>query len=233
MMISVVIAAYNGGEYIAQQLSSVLPQLGEDDEVVISDDFPSGSTAKAVAPFLLTDKRVKYIKGPGKGVIKNFENAINYASGDYIFLCDQDDVWLDGKVSAVMKAFEGGALVVMHDAYITDSKLNVTENSLFSKNGAGTGCVKNIIKNTYTGCCMAFSAKIKKYILPFPDAIPMHDQWIGLIGEKAGKVALINDPYIYYRRHDGTATGGKTSFLQKIKWRADIIRCLSERRVDL
>ena len=45
MMISVVIAAYNGGEYIAQQLSSVLPQLGEDDEVVISDDFPSGSTA--------------------------------------------------------------------------------------------------------------------------------------------------------------------------------------------
>lgn len=232
-MISVVIAAYNGGEYIAQQLSSVLPQLGESDEVVISDDLPSGSTAQAVRPFLETDKRVKYINGPGKGVIKNFENAINYASGDYIFLCDQDDVWLEGKVSAVMESFKSGASVVMHDAYITDGNLNIIENSLFQKNGVGLGCVKNIIKNTYTGCCMAFDSNLKKFILPFPDAIPMHDQWIGLIGEKTGKVALIDKPYIYYRRHDGTATGGKTSFLQKIKWRADIIRCLSERRVDL
>lgn len=232
-MISVVIAAYNGGEYIAQQLSSVLPQLGEGDEVIISDDLPSGSTAKAISGFLEKDKRVKYIKGPGKGVIKNFENAINYASGDYIFLCDQDDVWLDGKVNAVMKAFKSGASVVMHDAYITDGSLNIVEKSLFQKNGAGTGCVKNIIKNTYTGCCMAFSAKLKTYILPFPEDIPMHDQWIGLIGEKAGGVVLINNPYIYYRRHDGTATGGKTSFSQKLKWRADIIRCLSERRVDL
>lgn len=232
-MISVVIAAYNGGEYIAQQLSSVLPQLDESDEVVISDDLPSGSTEQAVSNFLKTDKRVKYINGPGKGVIKNFENAINYASGDYIFLCDQDDVWLEGKVSAVMESFKSGASVVMHDAYITDGSLNIIENSLFQKNGAGLGCVKNIIKNTYTGCCMAFDSNLKKFILPFPDDIPMHDQWIGLIGEKTGKVALIDKPYIYYRRHDGTATGGKTSFLQKIKWRADIIRCLSERRVDL
>lgn len=232
-MISVVIAAYNGGEYIAQQLSSVLPQLDESDEVVISDDLPSGSTAQAVSNFLKTDKRVKYINGPGKGVIKNFENAINYASGDYIFLCDQDDVWLEGKVSAVMESFKSGASVVMHDAYITDGSLNIIENSLFQKNGAGLGRFKNIIKNTYTGCCMAFDSNLKKFILPFPDAIPMHDQWIGLIGEKTGKVALIDKPYIYYRRHDGTATGGKTSFLQKIKWRADIIRCLSERRVDL
>lgn len=230
-MISVVIAAYNGGKYIGAQLDSVLSQLSDGDEVVISDDLPEGDTFAAVQEYLDTDKRVRYIKGPGKGVIKNFENAVSAAGGDYIFLCDQDDVWLPGKVDAVMKAFQSGAAVVMHDAKITDADLNVTEKSFFDLMGTKKGIVKNIIKNTYIGCCMAFSANLRPYILPFPDDIPMHDQWIGLIGEKYGEVTLIKEPYILYRRHGATVTGGSTTLKQKIKWRAAIIRRLHESRL--
>ena len=97
--------------------------------------------------------------------------------------------------------------------------------------GTKKGIVKNIIKNTYIGCCMALSASLKPYILPFPDDIPMHDQWIGLIGEKYGEVALIKEPYILYRRHGATVTGGSTTLKQKIKWRAAIIRRLHESRL--
>ena len=230
-MISVVIAAYNGGKYIEAQLDSVLSQLSDGDEVVISDDLPEGDTIAAVQKYLDTDKRVRYIKGPGNGVIKNFDNAVSAAEGDYIFLCDQDDVWLPGKVDAVMKEFQRGAAVVMHDAKITDADLNVTEESFFDLMGTKKGIVKNIIKNTYIGCCMAFSSNLKPYILPFPDDIPMHDQWIGLIGEKYGEVALIKEPYILYRRHGATVTGGSTTLKQKIKWRAAIIRRLHESRL--
>ena len=232
-MISVVIAAYNGEKYIMEQLRSVLCQLNEDDEVVISDDNPSGSTYPAIENLLKTDKRIKYIEGPRKGVIKNFENAIKTAKGDYIFLCDQDDVWLDGKVEAVKKELEGGALVVMHDAFVTDSELNIKEESFFASHGTETGYVKNIIRNSYIGCCMAFSADLKPHILPFPENLPMHDQWIGLIGEKTGKVSLINKQYIYYRRHDGAVTGGATSLMQKIKWRFSIINALKGKQVEL
>lgn len=231
-MISVVIAAYNGEKYIMEQLRSVLCQLGENDEIVISDDLPSGSTFPAIEELVKNDKRIVYIKGPGKGVIKNFENAIKNAKGDYIFLCDQDDVWLDGKVEAVKKELDGGALVVMHDAYITDDELKITEESFFASHGSSTGYIKNIIKNSYIGCCMAFSAKLKPYILPFPENLPMHDQWIGLIGEKTGKVALINKQYIYYRRHDGAVTGGQTSLSQKINWRLSIIKALKGKQVE-
>ena len=232
-MISVVMAAYNGGEYIRAQLESVLKQLGADDEVIISDDNPSGNTAEAINDILDTDNRVKYINGPGMGVIKNFENAIKNAAGEYIFLCDQDDIWLDGKVDAVMKEFEKGAVVVMHDARIVDSNLKVTENSFFESHGTATGIIRNIIRNSYIGCCMAFSSKLNPFILPFPDDIPMHDQWIGLIGEKAGKVSLIQVPYLLYRRHSATVTGGSTSFSQKLKWRTAIIRCLAGKQVEL
>ena len=67
---------------------------------------------------------------------------------------------------------------------------------------------------------------MKEYILPFPEKIPMHDQWIGLMGEKYGKVHLVNHPYILYRRHSENVSGNSSSLMQKIRWRAGIIGCL-------
>ncbi len=225
-MVSVVLAAYKGEKYIAEQVLSILSQLGDGDELIISDDFPEGKTRDALTAIINSDPRVKYIHGKGQGLIKNFQNALNNSKGDYIFLSDQDDIWLEGKVAAVTAEFENGASVVMHDALITDGELNPTGERAFQVNSAGTGIFKNILKNSYQGSCMAFKSEMKKYILPFPDKIPMHDQWIGLMGEKHGKVHLINHPYILYRRHGDNASGGGSTLLQKIKWRVNIIGCL-------
>lgn len=225
-MISVVIAAYKGEKYIVEQVKSILPQLGESDELIISDDYPEGETKASLDGIIKRDSRVKYIHGRSLGLIKNFEYAINHAKGDFIFLSDQDDVWLEGKVEAVMKEFNDGADVVMHDALITDGELNPTGDRAFVLNSAGKGIFKNILKNSYQGCCMAFRKKMKEYILPFPEKIPMHDQWIGLIGEKHGNVHLINHPYILYRRHSENVSGGGSSLMQKIMWRINIIGCL-------
>ncbi|MCQ2485606.1 MAG: glycosyltransferase [Clostridia bacterium] len=221
-MISVVLAAYKGEKYIAEQVKSILPQLGENDELVISDDFPQGKTYEAVEDIINSDSRVRYIQGKGQGLIKNFENAISNAKGDYIFLSDQDDIWLDGKVKAVMAEFDKGALVVMHNADIVDGELKKTGETAFGVNKAGTGIIRNIIKNSYQGSCMAFSAELNKYILPFPENLPMHDQWIGLMGEKHGKVSLIEDSYLLYRRHGENASGNGSTLMQKIKWRLAI-----------
>jgi glycosyltransferase involved in cell wall biosynthesis len=225
-MISVVLAAYKGEKYILAQVESILSQLGKDDELVISDDYPEGNTFATLENIIKTDSRVRYIKGEGRGLIKNFEHAINNAKGDFIFLSDQDDVWLEGKVEAVMNEFEKGADVVMHDALITDGDLNPTGERAFVLNSAGKGIFKNILKNSYQGSCMAFRKEMKEYILPFPDKIPMHDQWIGLRGEKYGNVHLIDHPYILYRRHSENVSGGGSSLLQKIKWRINIIGCM-------
>lgn len=225
-MISVVLAAYKGEKYISEQVKSILSQLGDSDEIIISDDFPQGKTRDAIKDIISTDSRVVYIHGKGQGLIKNFENAVNNSKGDYIFLSDQDDVWLDGKVAAVMNEFENGADVVMHDAFITDAQLNPTGERAFVLNSARVGTIKNIIKNSYQGSCMAFRKEMKKFILPFPNSIPMHDQWIGLMGERHGKVHLINHPYILYRRHSENVSGNSSSLLQKIKWRIGIIGCL-------
>lgn len=225
-MVSVVLAAYKGEKYIAEQVRSILSQLDENDELIVSDDYPQGETFSALSDIISADPRVRYIHGKGCGLIKNFENAVTHSQGDYIFLSDQDDVWLKGKVQAVLAEFEKGADVVLHDAVITDGELKPTGDRAFGLNATRTGLVRNIIKNSYQGSCMAFRKEMKKHILPFPDKIPMHDQWIGLLGEKYGKVHLINHPYILYRRHSESVSGHKTTLLQKVMWRLNIIGCL-------
>lgn len=221
-MISVVMAAYKGEKFISQQVGSILKQLAEDDELVISDDYPHSETYGVLAPLIEKDKRIVYVEGPGRGVIKNFEHAIGMAKGDYIFLADQDDVWLDNKVDRVKKAFANGADLVLHNAVITDGELNKTGETAFEINRTHMGTVANIIKNSYQGCCMAFKSELKKYILPFPEKLPMHDQWIGLMAEKHGKVKLVDEPLILYRRHGNNASGNGSSITEKIKWRLEI-----------
>ena len=225
-MVSVVLAAYKGEKYIAEQVRSILSQLSEIDELIISEDYPQGETRSAIESILKTDPRVRYIHGKGQGLIKNFENAIINARGDFIFLSDQDDLWLEGKVSAVLTEFENGADVVMHDAFITDADLNKTGERAFVLNSARKGIFRNILKNSYQGSCMAFRREMLSFILPFPEKIPMHDQWIGLMGEKHGKVSFIDHPYILYRRHSENVSGGGSSLIQKLKWRVNILGCL-------
>lgn len=230
--ISVALAAYKGENFIGEQLSSILTQLTDIDEVIVSDDFPQGKTKEIVLEMAEEDARIKYIEGPSKGLIMNFENAIKNCTGDYIFLADQDDAWLPDKVEKVCEEFEKGADLVLHNAMVTDKDLKITDTSFFSSHGTKTGYFNNILKNSYMGCCMAFKKELKEKILPFPENLPMHDQWIGLLAEKTGKVSLVEKPLILYRRHGENMTGGRTSFKQKIMWRLSILQKVSKRLSD-
>ncbi|MBQ7101725.1 MAG: glycosyltransferase [Clostridia bacterium] len=223
MKISVLLAAYNGEMYISEQISSILPQLGEDDELIISDDSPNGNTLAAVESFL-ADGRVKYVKGPQKGVDANKEFLFGVCTGDVAFLCDQDDVWLPDKVEKVMAQINSGAGCVLHNAYLTDADLNKTGQTLFGTRNAGKGIIRNILKNCYTGSCMALTRQAFTVALPFPKDIPMHDQWLGLVCEKTVKTVLLDEPLILWRRNEGSMTGGRTSLAQKIKWRIAIVK---------
>ncbi len=227
MKISVALAAYNGEKYIGQQLESILVSLGENDEVVISDDNPKGKTKAVIESF--NDSRIRYIEGKSKGVIKNFENAIINCTGDVIFLSDQDDIWLPEKVPMVMEKINSGADLVVHNADITDENMEFICTT-FQAKGFTRGYFQNIMRNSYMGCCMAFKREILPLVLPFPDDIPMHDQWIAVIAEEYLNIEVIDTPLIKYRRHAENVTGGATTLAQKITWRVNLIKELKKHR---
>lgn len=200
--VSVVMATYNGEKYIRKQLESILENLKEEDEIIISDDGSKDSTRSIIKEYMTNDKRIKLLDGPKNGIKQNFANGIKNATGKYIFLADQDDIWKQNKVESILNVFEKEKVkLVIHDAEIVDENLKVTEESFFKYRNSGSGILKNIWKNTYIGCCIAFDATIRDKILPIPNDIEMHDQWIGIIAEMEGKVHFLKEVLISYRRH--------------------------------
>lgn len=228
MSISVAMAVYNGEKYIREQIDSILPQLGSNDEIVISYDRSNDDTLKIITDYATKDPRFKILTGPKKGATYNFENAILNCSKEYIFLCDQDDVWEKDKVEVILKEFsKTNADLILHDAVIVDENLKEKEPSFFKKRKCRKGILKNIIKNSYIGCCMAFNCRLKMYILPFPKSLPMHDQWIGIIAEKYFNTHFLNKPLIKYRRHNNNISGETHSdIITMIKWRLNLLKGL-------
>lgn len=207
MKISVVLPYYNGGRYIIEQMESILGQLGERDEVIVSVDQAIDGSMTVLERYEKTDKRIRLLRGPGKGVVKNIQYAVKAASGDIIFLSDQDDVWLDKKVEKVMKAFANpNVSAVLHNAEIVDENLRKTGQTTFEWRDSRPGFLKNFLKNSYIGACMAFRSQLREYIFPIPDKIFMHDYWIGMRAEEAGKVVFIREPLLLYRRHSSNVT---------------------------
>ncbi|PMM49032.1 glycosyltransferase [Vibrio breoganii] len=202
--VSVCLASYNGENYIRQQIDSILEQLEEHDELIISDDDSIDDTICIISD--ISDSRVRVLKGPCTGLIDNFENALLAASGDIIILSDQDDVWLPGRVKLARDILVGDTLLSVVDCKIVDRDLNTIDESFFRSRKSKKGLIKNIWKNSYLGCCMAFDKKLLDVSLPFPKDIPMHDWWFGLNAELNGSVIFVNEPYVLYRRHDSNAS---------------------------
>jgi glycosyltransferase involved in cell wall biosynthesis len=203
-MISVCIATFNGEKFIREQLISILDQLEPTDEVIVSDDGSSDRTVQIVAD--LNDVRIKIRKNSEKGIVRNFETALLNASGDVIFLADQDDIWLKGRVKKMLHALHEFDLVISN-AIIYDESNQEKRSDLFSVLRPKTGFFNNLARNRYPGCCIAFRAEILNLCMPFPKNIPMHDWWITLISKIAGrKFKLIDQPLMLYRRHGENAS---------------------------
>ena len=203
-MISVCIATFNGEKFIRQQIESILPQLGVDDEVIVSDDSSTDRTLNILKTF--KDKRISIFEGQTfNSPIFNFEFAIKQAKGDYIFLSDQDDIWHSDKVKLMMAALKNHTLIVSDCKIINDNNETLFE-SFFANVNSGKGLVKNLYRNTYQGCCMAFKRDILSKALPFPRDIPMHDMWLGFVCELFYTSLFIDDRLTYYRKHDNNTS---------------------------
>ncbi len=222
-MISVCIATYNGEKYIYEQLISILCQLSEFDEVIVSDDYSSDNTVDIIKR--IKDQRIKiFFNNTSRGYTRNFENAINKSSGEIIFLSDQDDVWKKDKVFTMCNYLEKFDLVIS-DATHVNEDLITTKGSHFKLGNMKTGFVRHLLKPSYIGACMGFKRSILEKALPFPHnaILCAHDYWLTLIGEFFYKVGLVNKELILYRRHDSNASpaGIKSpnSFFKKISIR--------------
>lgn len=206
-------ATYNGEKYIKEQLDSIIPQIGPEDEIIISDDGSTDSTLQIIRSYkdprikILEFKREKSGIEPVKLVTTNFENALKESKGDIIFLSDQDDVWMPDKVKvSLYYLIDLGYDYIESSCYIVDQNLNnakpsINERKHFNKWTSIFGWAP------FRGCLSAFKRPVLETALPFPSNLQSHDRWIAWIACFKYKY-FIGTPerLIKYRRYDGNVS---------------------------
>jgi glycosyltransferase involved in cell wall biosynthesis len=173
------------------------------------------------------DRRIRLIEHSKKqGVLRTFEDAIRNASGDILFLSDQDDLWAENKISTVLRAFERypDCDLAVSDAVLIDENSAQLADSYYARlGGFHSGWLANVLHCNYLGCTMAFRRRVRDKVLPFPPGTDVfHDLWIGTLNSlTGGKTLYIERPLVRYRRHRTNATGNRRLTLGRqfrIRW---------------
>lgn len=237
--VSVVMATYNGIPFLTAQLKSVLAELLPTDELIIVDDGSADGTLELLDSLKPLNSVVILVVRNlvNLGVFATFERGLLLSTKELIFLCDQDDVWLPGKRSAIVSAFESDSrtLIVVSDAQLIDASGGVTAGSFMATRGGFRGDIlSTLIRNRYLGCAMALRRELLTAALPIPRAVPMHDMWLGALGSILGRVNYISDPLLQYRRHEGNVSPSRRQGLSRmLRWRLALLLALAGRLCKL
>jgi len=222
-------ATYNGARFLKQQIDSIVMQLDQTDELVVVDDASTDDTWALLCD--IQDQRIRLFRNDkNRGVASTFERAVSYATGDYIFLSDQDDVWKSTKILLVMQAFreDPKANVVVSDAAFIDECGLPLPGSYYAKRGKfRDSLLANLFRCKFLGCTMAFRAELLRNALPFPrSGYVLHDIWLGTVNRvSGGKTLFISAPLVLYRRHDFNVTGNhKLGFSRQLFSRGHLLK---------
>lgn len=233
--ISVAIASYNGEAYLSQQLDSILGQSVPPDEIVISDDGSTDRTLEiarqyaaqagsAPAFVILTDN-------PRHGIGGNFEWAIRHATGDYIFICGQDDVWLPNKVQSVTDIFlaHPGCEMVCHDLICIDPEGNLMPDRKAVCALRMLDSAEDIVKADrepwtertisaplVSGAAMCINRDLADRCVPIPSD-SAEDQWLQFCAAADDGLYYKNEVLTQYRIHDSASHSYGLSPLKKLR----------------
>ena len=102
-MISVIVPVYNAEKYINRCIDSILCQTYEDFELILVNDGSKDSSLAILREYEATDRRIKVIDQPNKGVAGARNTGLKAATGDFLLYVDADD-WIEK--NAIKIAFE-------------------------------------------------------------------------------------------------------------------------------
>lgn len=238
MKLSVAMAAYNGQDFLEEQLDSIRNQTRCVDEVVVVDDRSSDETM-----LVLEGYREKHPGFPMRiyenrknlGYMKNFRAAARQTTGDLVFFCDQDDVWMEDKVermTALMEEHEDAlAIASSFDLIDGEGKPVAQEkregwcnHNLYHREVDEDAFVPVpltdlLLHNFCQGCAEIMRRPlIDAFVENYRGRIP-HDWFANLLAAHRGGLYFWNHPLFQYRIHEHNALGlaPKVSWKEKMK----------------
>lgn len=228
MKISVVMATYNGEEYLLEQLNSLLNQSLKIDEVIIADDGSMDGTAVIINEFIrlndLQDTWFFYQNSHNLGYADNFYYALQRAGGDIIFFCDQDDIWLEDKVHVMHDILNQKPQIQLlcsdYEPLVSSSNPPaVDKKTLRSMQNSGElEQIKLNRKNIHLGrlgCVMCIRKSFRDKIKPYWFSGWAHDEYVWKLAQCEDGCYIYHKPLILRRLHNHNVSMKKMHELDK------------------
>ena len=220
--VCVLLSAYKPDlKFFAEQLDSIDKQTFPL-TLLVRNDCPESDSLERFIQAHITKNAYRYYHGDNNlGYVKSFEALFSLAEGDYVVLCDQDDIWEPNRVEVSLNhMLEEGSI------------LDVCDRSVIDENG-------NILVVCYgIGMALMLDASAAKSMIPFPESTA-HDLWLTLGCSELGKCSFTMTPLVKYRRHGGNETGFLAGVSSKDDWystrvknRVDTARRFADRFPD-
>ena len=212
-MVSVLLSTYNGARYLPAQLDSVLAQDQPDVRLLVRDDGSTDRTVAVLDAYAARHPSMQIVRGRNVGVIRSFFELLAHpaARGDYVALCDQDDVWDRDKLSRAVAILGGGRgtapAMYCGRLRVVDDALRPLFTTPLPRRGPS---FRNaLVENIATGCTMVLNERAHELLrqsLPTENVV-MHDWWAYLVLSALGEVVFDPEPRMSYRQHGGNAVG--------------------------
>ncbi|WP_022846901.1 glycosyltransferase family 2 protein [Desulfurobacterium sp. TC5-1] len=223
--VAILMATYNGEQFLAQQLNSILTQTYKNWVLLVHDDGSEDGTVDILEEYSIKyPEKVIFINdGLKLGNAKdNFSHLIGIAlekDFEYFFFCDQDDIWIENKIEIFLQKFkqienlrEDLPILLHSDLRVVDSNLDVISDSMWRYQKLNPECKTLnylLVQNNVTGCACAVNRALLKKAYPIGGKAIMHDWWLALVASAFGVVDFISKPTVLYRQHGKNDTGAK------------------------
>jgi glycosyltransferase involved in cell wall biosynthesis len=220
--VEVLLATYNGGRFVGEQINSIFAQDYRSLRILASDDGSQDTTCEILAYYAerFPDRFHVLERKPSTGTAKlNFLRLMKAAGGAYLCFADQDDVWLPTKVSRCMEAMQkleavhGKVLplLVFTDLRVVDRQLKTIHPSMWKQTNTDPGSIHRperlIGRSVVTGCTALINRPLLELARNMPPEAPMHDRWIGMLAATMGAAAIVADQTVLYRQHESNVVG--------------------------
>lgn len=218
--IIILLATYNGGKFIMEQLDSIVKQSYSNWEVLISDDGSTDDTLNIIREFCSKDYRIKIVnEGLTKlGACQNFGNLLKTAldkEWDFVMFADQDDFWYENKIQLTLDSMlDGGNFIKIPKLVYTDFEYADEELTPLPKetdhNISGwkePNLQRLLAQNNIYGCTMMINRLLAERAIPIPSSAENHDYWISMVAASLGEIIHIKKRTILYRQHANNVSG--------------------------
>lgn len=237
MKTSVVMATYNGAEYLYEQLDSLRDQTMPVDEVIICDDCSTDATVKMLQDYIeengLKNSWKLILNEKNMGYANNFHKALMLAEGEYIFFSDQDDVWYHNKIEEMVRVLDENPQVQLlctdYEPFSSSEQAPVVPEGVMKKM-TGDGSLEKISLNSRNihiaslGCDMAIRKTFRNQIAPYWINGWAHDDYVWKTAQCVDGCYEYHKPLIKRRLHDSNVSMRKmhkkavrVKFLKELK----------------